>query len=222
MDIYSLLPLLEGWRWEPRDISFIGAPQPILPGRVFEIVRLDLRKGWITGASVTLDNPHVLFVLGYDHISITGVSPDEAFSQGLTQPQNTGFWMPTYDTTVTPNVFTLVFSPSAPIPFHRRVDGFLRNPAVRPDRTANSTAFIYNYTLSTVEIDDEELFIASIKRIICVDPVIPLPPPDVPPRPPVEPPDIPPRPPVRPPDVPPRPLGVLPVTPNLSPQRISR
>ncbi len=159
MDIYSLLPLLKGWKWEPRDVSFLGAPQPILPGKTFEIAAPVHRRGWISGIGIQLSSPHLFLVVECDAWIIDG-SPNGCNFAGLTQPQNTGLWVSRFDTTVIPNMFSMALTPSSPIPFSKYFHAYLKNPA------ENITAFLYGFLVVTIEIDDEEQFRASLRKIL--------------------------------------------------------
>ena len=164
MDIYSLLPLLEGWSWVPREEDLSHRPRAVFPGETYPVAPIVVRKGWVIGGSLWIDNPYIFMILEYDDARIDA-SPYTLNLFGATRPQNIGAWVARYDTTVTPNIFTLVLTPAYPMPFRKKLQVYLENPKIRPDGTPNTAANIYHYNLASVEIVDEGAFIESLKRL---------------------------------------------------------
>ena len=198
MDIQSSSPLLEGWRWETRDVDYTQSPIVIAPGETFTIARHTFISGWITNISLSLDNEFVLLRLAYDNVRVS-ISPSMLDERGAVQPDNTEWWLSRYSLGF--RKFTMKLTPSEPVAFAQSIRADIINPATKPDGTPNITARLLHQNLTTKEIIDKDLFIASLHRLY------PKPEPIQPPiPPPVQPP---PRlPPVPPPAPPPDELGI--------------
>ena len=197
MDIRSSLPLLEGWRWETRDVDYAKFPIEILPGKDFTIASHIVRAGWITNILLWLDNQFTSLRLAYDGVR-EEVSADDLYEQGAIQPQNINFWLARYDKTSSPPVFVIKFTPSEAVPFVKDISAHLTNPSVKPDGTANTTAHLYRHKLTTIEIVNRDKFIKSVHELYPKWPEWPPVQPPVPP--PVQPPPrLPPEPPPAPP-----------------------
>lgn len=160
----QLLPLRKGWKWGPRDYDLSASPQAIAPGATFDLVPIMTVQGWLVGAFVWLDNKYAHLVVQYDDL-IADASPYALYQVGQTQPQNIGPWLARYDTISIPNIFTMLLTPSYALPFMKEFRAFIRNPVLKSDGTANATARLYAYTVTTLEVIDSHAYIKSIKDL---------------------------------------------------------
>lgn len=189
MNIHSLLPLWNGYRWVSRDVDLANSPQVISPGGTFNLLDDRVGMGWAVEALVRIDNPYTSLVIEWDDSKIIS-SPYQANMLGLRQHLPFGIWSSRYSTEVSPMVFVVLFTPTIPLSFERRFRVFLHNPATRPDGTANSVSQVHKYSVSIIEIYNEEAYRDSIKGIFPAHHVV-QPPVQPPVEPPVGPPVVP-------------------------------
>lgn len=164
MDIVGSLPLVEHWRWVPRDIDLRKAPKAIAPGESFNLVPFMRTRGWLIKAFVWLDNPYAHWEIHYDDTNLD-VSAHNLLLAGQIQPQNAGPWLARYNDEVTPNVFTILLTPSSPLEFREEFRVLVSNPSLRPDGSPNPVAHIYAYTVTTKEIMEPFSFVTSVRSL---------------------------------------------------------
>jgi len=149
MNVYWLLPFLEGWAYEPTyKTNFkIGADKES------EVFRHENTKGYFFGAIVTSDNPDMELIVNIDGKILKG-SATSAYVVQATILQPITFTLIRYNTA---GKYTVMYSPPKPLPFRFRIEGKLK--AVGADTTVDE------FRALCVLVTDPEAFIKSLKSI---------------------------------------------------------
>lgn len=155
MNLLTLLPILDGWVWSPKDTG----TKTILAGKELEIEFIPSSPGWLWTLALYLSDPDVILSLTGDIIYKQELTPYEVHTAGLTAPNNSVFC--TAYTTGPPPVYGLSIAPALPFPFKRSLKIVLKNPTV-------STVILYDYTHLLVVIEDVNVFRESIKEVLGV------------------------------------------------------
>jgi len=141
----GMLPLKGNWRYRPYDIS-----QFTLPAGDERII-LDLRrKGWVVAGFVFHSNQNMNLAIELETGTenyINTFSTYELYNLGVVQSQATGWWVSRYDTLS--NVYNVMFSPAAWLPFYKRCKVTLQNKTALP-------AIVYRVGVLCIEFVTEE------------------------------------------------------------------
>jgi hypothetical protein len=157
MDVISLLPLLKGWAYSPKDID---VPFTVPAGEE-KIIEEAKKSGWFVTAMCSLNDPYAEFVV-YSYDPYKGVArydflPYDLKVIGLVTSNPTGLWCPRYDDTN--KIYTAVFTPSTWLPF---TGGY--RLSIKASTSGPLT--VYNYIHLLVVIEDRELFIESLQEVL--------------------------------------------------------
>ena len=162
MNIYQLLPLLEGWDrvlvWNT-NISVSANEEK-------EVARFD-RSGWLVVADITYigDKNSILTIKYFDRQgrphSFTSVPASEELLGYV------GMFAPFTGTTLlkaddTNKIYTIVFNPPRPLPFYASQS----HPFTVTFKAVNTSATILLVSGEAILIRDKEAFIKSLRRIL--------------------------------------------------------
>ena len=151
MTILDLLPLLEGWRYVPFDIT-----APVICTAKKDIVTLDGMEGWFIWAGGIINNKNAKLIVTYDNYYTADTTPIECYTGSLTRPSAVGFWLGTYDTTN--NIYALFFSPPYPWSFRKRLKLEVEPPT-------GESVIVSTYSQLVILIDDRDAFLKSLRAI---------------------------------------------------------
>jgi hypothetical protein len=151
MTILDLLPLLEGWRYVPFDIT-----APVLCTAKKDIVTLDGVEGWLIWAAGIINNKNARLIVTYDNYYTADTTPFELYTGSLTRPSAVGFWLGTYD--ATDNIYALFFSPPYPWAFRKRLKLEVEPPP-------GESAVVSTYSHLVIHIDNKDAFLKSLRAI---------------------------------------------------------
>jgi len=158
MNLFQLLPLLDGWE---NLTDRLEAGLVLQPGGSLKIVDTQ-HPGWIIGGTGVTDNPYLGLQFDYDRI-ISTTSAYGIRRVGAATPLNVGPWVGVYDDVL--GIYTVNYTPSQPRPFK----GYLRisfvNPVTTDIRTPNVAATCLGVQFNYTEITDMNAFKASLKEV---------------------------------------------------------
>jgi hypothetical protein len=159
MTVYSLLPLLKGWAYSPRDID---APFTV-PKGTEKLIEKAEKDGWLVSAMCSLNDPYAEFVVVSYHPYAghirTSMRPYALKEAGLTSPNPTGIWCSRYDDVN--RIYVVCFTPANWLPFTS-----LYSLSIKASNLQDLT--VYNYAHVLVIIEDVDLFIKSLQKVIGV------------------------------------------------------
>ena len=159
MTILDLLPLLNGWRYIPFDIT-----APIVCTAKKEIVVLDKMEGWFIWAGGIVNNKNAKLIVTYDDYYIADTTPFECYTGSLTRPSAVGFWLGTYD--ATNNIYALFFSPPYPWSFRKKLKLEVEPPT-------GESVIVSTYSQLVILIDDKDAFLKSLRELYII-PIKPI------------------------------------------------
>lgn len=156
--IYNLLPLLEGWSYEPIETT----AEPIRRGRPREFAK-DYSRGWLIRAYMKTDHPDVRM-----RIALTSaVGRQTLWGQatmlnafGWTLPNHRYFWCSLYD--AQNDEYVVVYAPVQLWPCRNLLEVEVEIPA----GSAVESATINELKVDRIKIVDEEAFKKSLKVFV--------------------------------------------------------
>ncbi|MBU1066985.1 hypothetical protein KKE60_04330 [Patescibacteria group bacterium] len=150
-DVISLLPLLDGWRYDPMELAGVVC----LTKR--EIVRVTQEKGWCLWVLATIDNPNAIMTIIADKYSKADVTAFELNAAGLDEPNASGFWVGAYN--ILPGVYNVFYTPLYPQAYKNSIILAIEPPA-------GETVIILGYAHLLIRIDDQAAFEKSLRRVL--------------------------------------------------------
>jgi hypothetical protein len=151
LDILSALPLLKGWRYDPKDL-----PSTVYTKRT-PLVNIKNEKGWFLWSLATFSNPRANIRVTYDEYYSANISPIELFSAGLTTSNAAGFWVGTYNPVL--NVYCIFFTPDYAWPFTKSL-------LIEIEPPPGGTVSVANFGCLLIRIDDTAAFEQSLKAVL--------------------------------------------------------
>ena len=150
----KIMPLLDGWQWEPKDIDEITKMDP---KKVVAIEKFT-KPGWVWSATASFSNDEAEIMITYDGELKMTISPKGVYGMGLDSPNPFGIFCPRYSEGPPP-VYSIAYLPVNPMPFRREVVIAVRNPT-------ESEVLMYNYAHVILIIDKTKLYRDSLKKLI--------------------------------------------------------
>jgi len=153
MDVHSLLPLLDGWKWSPVDID----DEKLDPGEKFSYDLVKDRPGWVWffGVTLTGNNAETTGIILRTDDWRLDTTIKTQYKAGMTEK---GIYLPSvtrYDSTL--DVYTINFEFVHPAPWKENL---------RVQITAPETNSIkLNGVLQKVTIEDMDKFRSSLKEL---------------------------------------------------------
>jgi len=151
MGLLSTLPILRGWRCEPRDLA------SQVYSRRTPIANINNEKGWFMWALASFNNPQAGIRVTYDGYYSSNVTPFELFGGGLTTSNSSGFWVGTYSVPL--SIYTIFFTPSYPWPYAKSL-------LIEIEAPAGGTVTALNYGHFLVRVDNDGTFERSLKNVL--------------------------------------------------------
>ena len=148
-----MLPLLKGWRYDPKTV------ESQVCNRKTPVVTVQNERGWFFWALGTLDNPNAHVRVTYDDYYTSHVSPLELFAAGLLTSNSSGFWVGTYNPIL--SRYCIFFTPFAPHPFAKSL-------LIEIEPPSGQTVTIVQYGHLLIRIDDAAAFEKSLKSLLGV------------------------------------------------------
>jgi len=169
MNIFEMLPLLEGWRYHAEVFDYIDSGYvgiTINKSDRREILKSDEGKGWVIGGTGVVSDKYLDIVFEIDG-NETMFSPYSVNSSIGSNPNNFAVWVASYinsfetQSGTISDYYSLVYSPAYPIPFKSK---WVISARLRAN-SSSSSAYVYGYALVMILIEDEELFKESIRQL---------------------------------------------------------
>lgn len=162
MDLYQLLPLLEGW---DREVPWITNVSVSL-NEEKELIRFD-RSGWLVSANITfIGNKNSTLTIKYfdrqgrPHSFTTSPTSEELLGfVGMSSPFHGTVLLKADDTN---QIYTIVYNPTRPLPFYASQS----HPFRVLFKALNTSATITLVSGEVILISDKEAFIKSLRRIL--------------------------------------------------------
>jgi hypothetical protein len=150
MNVFDLLPLVGGWRYEPTTL----VDQKITSET--SIIDWNGKKGWFLWLAAALNDSSAIIRISTDVYYGKSITSLALYAAGLTSNNNTGVWLSKFD--VANSIYVPIFSPPYPLPFHEAI-----KITLAPSSSGPVTLTNYGHLLIT--ITDEKLFLEDLKRL---------------------------------------------------------
>lgn len=151
MDLLSMLPLLKGWRYDPKDLQ----------GQVYrertQLVNVQDERGWFMWALAAFSNPNAAIRVTYDGTYTADITPRELFTSGLLTSNSGGFWVGTYSIPL--SFYTIFFTPNYPWPFRKSL-------VIEIEPPSGQTVTLLDYGHLLIRVDDDAAFEQSLKAVL--------------------------------------------------------